>query len=522
MVRYGENKGIQGEKSPNIRFMNQKAKDIREEMRKEIESQRKLGTISIVEVKLPLKSRDELPPILRALQHIYATPELKEEVFRILEEKVMRGKKQTGRYGMELWHILVLAVVRVGLDANYDRLEDFANHHTLIRKIMGVETGFWEGKFFSMQSIKDNVSLLDEETINRINDLVLKTGQQLVKKKEEGVNLKVDTYALEANVHFPTDMNLLWDAGRKSLDMIEDAIEEGMLDGKGWRKGKYWRRELKKLMRISAKASSGGGKNKEEGKKGHVRRYLELARSLSEKIGASLLAISERVLTTNQVEMQAGKTGTLEYFHGMLNKQIDLVERRVIRDEQIPAAEKIYSLFEPHTEWLYKGKSNKRIELGHNVLVTSDQRGFIVDHVVVEKQADVSLAIPLANRLLSRYGEGVIKSMSFDKGFYKKENKELLSLHIPAVIMPKKGKKNRVEQAEESGKTFKKLRHKHSAVESDINRLEHHGLDKCPDKGLKAFKRYCALGVLAANLHTMGNVLQEKARKQCEKSRKAA
>ena len=90
---------------------------------------------------------------------------------------------------------------------------------------------------------------------------------------------------------------------------------------------------------------------------------------------------------------------------------------------------------------------------------------------------------------------------SFDKGFYKKENKELLSLYIPAVIMPKKGKKNKAEQEEESSKTFKNLRHKHSAIESDINRLEHHGLDSCPDKGLDAFKRYCALGVFAANLH---------------------
>ncbi len=170
--------------------LTKKPKDIRQEMRKKIEQQKKLGTISISEVKLPLKSRDELPPILRALQHIYVTPELKDEVFRILEEKVVRGKKKTGRYGMELWHILVLSVVRMGLDANYDRLEDFANHHSLIRKIMGVETGFGEGRVFSMQSIKDNVSLLDVETINRINDLVRKTGQPLVKKKKKASTLR--------------------------------------------------------------------------------------------------------------------------------------------------------------------------------------------------------------------------------------------------------------------------------------------------------------------------------------------
>jgi hypothetical protein len=77
-------------------------------------------------------------------------------------------------------------------------------------------------------------------------------------------------------------------------------------------------------------------------------------------------------------------------------------------------------------------------------------------------------------------------------------------------------------QTEESSRTFQNLRHRRSAVESDINRLEHHGLDRCLDKGLHVFKRYCALGVLAANLHELGNVPQEKARKRHEKLRKAA
>src|SRR3990170_8390809 len=152
-------------------------------MRKRFEQQGKIGVIPISEVKLTLKSRDELPPILRALQYIYVTPELNEEVFRILEKKVQKGKKRTGRYGMDLWHILVLSVVRLGLDADYDRLEDFANHHKLIRQILGVETTFGEAKVFSMQSIKDNISLLDEETIRQINEVVISSGHQLVKKK---------------------------------------------------------------------------------------------------------------------------------------------------------------------------------------------------------------------------------------------------------------------------------------------------------------------------------------------------
>ena len=206
----------------------------------------------------------------------------------------------------------------------------------------------------------------------------------------------------------------------------------------------------------------------------------------------------------------------------MLKKHIDLVERRIIRDEQIPVGEKVYSLFEPHTEWLCKGKANKRVELGHKILVASDQWGFIGHHQVVEKQADVALVLPLVDKLLNLFGKGRIESISVDKGFYKKEYKEQISLSIPKVIMPKKGKKTKAEQEEESERTFIKLRHKHSGVESDINRLEHHGLDRCLDKGIAGFKRYCGLGILAANLHTMGNILQKKAQKKKETVLKAA
>ena len=93
---------------------------------------------------------------------------------------------------------------------------------------------------------------------------------------------------------------------------------------------------------------------------------------------------------------------------------------------------------------------------------------------------------------------------SVDKGFSSKENRELLELFIPEVIMPKKGKRNLQEQNTESKKRFKLLRHKHSAIESNINSLEHHGLNRCPDKGFHGFQRYTGLGVLAYNLHKIG------------------
>src|SRR5215210_4694296 len=107
-------------------------------MRQRFEQQMNLRTIAIADVKFPLKSLDELPPVLKALQYIFITPELNEKVFQLLEKKIVAGKKKTGRPGMDLWHILVLAVVRHTLSTNWDRLEDMANYHQLIRQIMGV------------------------------------------------------------------------------------------------------------------------------------------------------------------------------------------------------------------------------------------------------------------------------------------------------------------------------------------------------------------------------------------------
>ena len=81
-------------------------------MRQRFEQQMNLRTVAIADIKFPLKSRDELPPVLKALQYIFVTPELNEKVFLLLEEKIVSGKKKTGRRGMDLWHILVLAVAR--------------------------------------------------------------------------------------------------------------------------------------------------------------------------------------------------------------------------------------------------------------------------------------------------------------------------------------------------------------------------------------------------------------------------
>jgi transposase, IS5 family len=480
-------------------------------MRKRFETQLTIGLTPIAEVKFA-KGRDELAPTLAALQYIFVTPDLNEKVFAIVEEKVASGSKNLkGREGMTLWQILVLAACRLTLDADYDRMWDFANHHQLIRKIMQVASNSFTGQdpTFGLQTIKDNLMLLDEETVMKINELVVSAAHQFVLKKNEKLVIKSDTYVLETNVHFPTDNNLLLDSSRKCLDIMQFCQRKfGFL---GWRKLADWRSELKSISRALGKALAGKGKNKDKAIKTLVNQYLAKARKLYQKIDESVLENFDIIAKNEKLQLLIETD--LVFFMSMLAKHIDLVERRLINGQTIPTEEKIFSIFELHTEWLSKGKLNKRVELGHNMLISSDQYGFILRSRVIESIHDSGLVVGLTDELLNKFKDK-IQAMSFDKGFYSKENKALLALEIPQVIMPKKGKKNAIEKQEESSKSFKKLRYAHSGVESNINQLEHHGLNRCPDKGLHRFKTYAALGVLSYNLHKLGRILLERQAKK--------
>jgi hypothetical protein len=325
-----------------------------------------------------------LPPVLKALQYIFITAELNEKVFHLLEQKICKDKKQTGRKGMDLWHILVLAVVRHTLSTNWDRLEHLANYDQLVREILGVySTGFNDDKTeFAYQSILDNVQLIDEELLRQINLLIVEAGHSLLKKKEqEELRLKTDSYALETNVHFPTDLNLLYDCLRKCLDTIEKLQERTNLTG--WRKIKYIRKTIKSTFRTTSHQVFKG--KKEEQKKQSVKQYLQQARTL-------VLRCADAINNCSVIAGSATTTITLlasiEHYKNYAVKFIDLVERRLIKDEVIPAGEKIYSIFEPHTEWISKGKINKKVELGHLLLITTGQHQFIADYKVMEDEKD--------------------------------------------------------------------------------------------------------------------------------------
>ena len=121
-----------------------------------------------------------------------------------------------------------------------------------------------------------------------------------------------------------------------------------------------------------------------------------MGRELSAKVHASLLDLCDQ-------PVDAAHWEALAYFHRMLDKHLDLVRRRLLQEESIPAQEKVFSLFEPHTEWIQKGKQRPNVKLGHRLLIATDQHQLIQDYDVPVGQADVDQSIPVADRRLGRY-----------------------------------------------------------------------------------------------------------------------
>jgi hypothetical protein len=193
-------------------------------------------------------------------------------------------------------------------------------------------------------------------------------------------------------------------------------------------------------------------------------------------------------------------------------RQMDQIERRVIGGEVIPHEEKVFSIFQPHTEWISKGKAGVPVELGLKVCVVEDTQGYLLHHQVMQRQTDDQIAIGLMRETRTRYPN--LSVCSFDKGFHSPENQIELTKLLDRVVLPKKGRCNKRELARQNSEAFKTSRRKHSAVESGINALEVHGLDRCLDHGLNGFKRYVALAVVARNIQKLGAELQKKIRQQ--------
>ena len=507
-------------------------------MRQRFKQQLEIGVVPINEVKLLLKSRHSMVNILQGLQYVFTHLELSEKVFSIVEEKVLEGKQKTGRPGMSLWELLVLGVVRQNLNTDYDELHDLSNEHRSLRGILGIaRNDYQQGKQYHRQTLEDNVKLLDEATIYKINEVVLEGAHGML-KKNEGVerldlHIKADSFVVESNISFPTDLKLLYTSLRKGLESI-GYFQKKVMELSGCREWKALLRTLRNIYRWVSEIHRKKGKHYNERLEQATTQYITRSKKIVEKLKlakAQLLEIQSNKDANKdankgklKIELwgahQDKKLEELSYYIEMVEKHIDLVDRRIIQGEKIPSSEKIYSIFEDHVEWNSKGKAGKPVEFGHNTLVATNQYGFILYSKVYEVQVDKQVTIEIGNELEGKYGATEnLASISFDKNFYSQPAEKSLDKKFSVVILPKAGAKSKREKEKEADAQYHELKKGHAKIEGNINELEHHGLDVCPDKGIEGFKRYVAYGVLSYNLSKLGKMINEKKRAAQNKAR---
>jgi IS5 family transposase len=422
-----------------------------------------------------------------------------------------------GRPGMELWSILVIGTLRLGLNADYDRIMELANEHKTIRQMLGHGL-LDEDKRYGLQTIKDNVILITPKILDLINQIIVNSGHQLLGKDGVNLNGRCDSFVLETNVRYPTDTTLLVDAMRKII--INCGRAQGTFDNvHGWRQYHNNYFHIKNLQRLAQKLkrSTSQDTNKIAARDELIvdahQSLLDLSQEYVERAEQTIIALE----TYGADPLAMSYINEIREFLVHAKRQIDQIYRRVILGEVIPHSEKVFSIFQEHTEWIKKGKAGVPVELGMRVCVLEDNMGFILHHQVMEKETDDKVAVSIVKQAQERFPN--LRVCSFDKGFHSKDNRDQLEQILDLVVLPKKGKWSAADRERETDAEFVRQRKQHSAVESAINALEVHGLDRCPDNGLNGFKRYVAWAVVARNLHKLGTILRDQEREKIRKEK---
>jgi hypothetical protein len=271
-------------------------------------------------------------------------------------------------------------------------------------------------------------------------------------------------------------------------------------------------------MRFIQNCKRSGRKSDENEKKiikAH-QEYINLAGSYLERMRESLSQLEKKSISSRSM----AELIVFEKYVKDAKLQIELIFRRVICDETIAHQEKIFSIFERHTEWISKGKAGVPMELGIPISIIRDQFGLILNYRIMNHEADAAVAVPFTLKTKNLFPK--LNECSYDRGYYSQGNLQALLKIMGKVTMPKKGKLSVDERVAEKEKEFLANRRKHSVVESSISALINHGLDLCRDKGEKGFNRYIAISVVARNIQILGHISQQKNLKKHLRKNKAA
>lgn len=469
-------------------------------MRKHYEKQRRFDSTPIAELMLNYGCRDEVIPVLAGLQHIYTCSSLRNKLVRLVAQDINEdSRRDVGRPGLDDWQIVVLAGVRLGCNYDFDKLQDQCENHRALQTMLGV--GQWdEDTSFSARRICDTLCHLQPATIAEINHAIVSQGQELHGEAAESV--RADSFVVETNIHYPTESSLIGDGMRKIIPLCVDLAAE--IGKPGWRQSKHLLGRVKADVRTIAQISASKSPKVLMGLPSAYERLLDRA--------AAILERAKTLQEQGEAEGISMESLTLstELLHWIeLTQQVcETAFRRMILDEDVPNRDKLFSLFETHTQLYRRGKAGTPNQFGRLVLVFEDGAGFISHYHLMDREALDADVIVDQTREAQKKHQGAIKTASFDRGFYTSENEEQLSKTVDEPCVPPRHPQQYAERVANGSVEFHRLRQRHPGIESAIGALQSgNGLKRCRDRSEIGFERYLGLAILGRNIHVLGKLL---------------
>ena len=411
-----------------------------------------------------------------------ANPEILDLAFADLS----KGRRtDTGRNGMTAEQVLRCAILKQGRELTYDDLEYYLADSRSFRAFVKLNMGQYPGK----SSLQANIKSLSEETWFAIHQFIISYANK--EQLEKGRKVRLDSTVVESDIHSPSDSTLLWDGVR--------VITRWLIEGKRFSpKPVYFfsdhRRVVKKRL---FKIQNTNKKKIREAAYKDMLHYAAKVCAYAEPAAEELASyegddVFDRFRARNLAEKLARAVI-------LLNKVIDQTERRVFKNEKVPASEKVVSFFETHTDIIVKG--NRKTEYGHKIFLTGGPSNLILDCLIESgNPADSDRFQQLLDRQKDYYGR-LPRQTTADGGFASKDNLAYAKQHHVKDVAFSKKRGLSIKDMAKSNWVYRKLKNFRAGIEANISTLKRaYGLDRCSWSGWEGFKQYVWSTVVSYNL----------------------
>jgi IS5 family transposase len=349
----------------------------------------------------------------------------------------------------------------------------------------------FSGKMMGFAELDMAIKAITPETWQKINDLLLRYAKK--NKKISGKKLRVDSTVCETNIHYPTDASLLWDSFRIASRLMRQIVSEAPILSVG---NRFHDKVAKRLYTFVS--THAGKKRSNRAMRKNMRKLIEKVNWICEMAHAFIRNADKKSIPSFEA------IGLLQELREKLPlmEQVSACAQRVYAGEKVPASDRVFSIFEPHTELLKRGKARKPVEFGHMVTIGQTAEKFISYYCVEEQSRhDVKVGDDALRDHKKKFGE-YPKEFTADKNYYGgPEHLEKWEKLIPMYSVGKKGRRDEEETKREHSALFRLLQKFRAGCEGSISVLKRvFGLYRCLFHGFKSYASLIGSTVFCHNL----------------------